>query len=470
MKSHFSRLKLTVQTPLKLKDLTYKFIVINNATKKKTIFEGNFDDQGLTDWTQIYNLNTTLFYEVYLRGEILQKIAVQAYPNKKTHSTFTIKMTIEIAEKVKQNIKEIYLNDGEVAWYLIKKTETMLDWSKRVFKKPLNASDWDILRANNPHISNIAPIRLLTPGMVVILSNSTSAKELQKYKNDAQKAQTNIELMKKDKNFDAGFFAQNYEFFYDALSDSRTEITYKNIFENNDHPLVQKFENPSNDSGIAWGAIAKGGIDATLAFHEGTTTRMNKIHGQLALKMAEERAKGSGLANPKNFKAFRRKYSDLYKQLDHEYSKGIFKWDQSIKTNNMRRMISQSSLARGTTYKGGMKEYVEKMAELGRMSKVIKGGGYLFLAIDVYNAGDAIANAKPEEKTKTTVVEVSKIAGGIAGGAAGAFIVLTVATGGTSLVVLGLVAALSAGLGWYGGEKGGEIGEAVYNQLENIKK
>lgn len=41
----YSRLKLTVQEPLKLKDLTYKFVVTNNHTKKKTIFEGRFDEQ-----------------------------------------------------------------------------------------------------------------------------------------------------------------------------------------------------------------------------------------------------------------------------------------------------------------------------------------------------------------------------------------------------------------------------------------
>jgi hypothetical protein len=32
------------------------------------------------------------------------------------------------------------------------------------------------------------------------------------------------------------------------------------------------------------------------------------------------------------------------------------------------------------------------------MSKAVKGGGYLFLALDVYNASNTIANAKPEEK------------------------------------------------------------------------
>ena len=466
----YSRLKLTVQEPLKLKDLTYKFVVTNNHTKNKTIFEGRFDEQGLTGWTEIYNSNTTLIYEVYLRGEILQKIAAKAYPNQETHSTYTIKITSEITKNVKENIKEIYLNDGEVAWYLIKKTETMLDWSKRVFKKPLIASDWDTLRANNPHIANMAAIVLLNPGQVIILSNSTTAKELTQYKKDAQEAQNNLEQMKKDKDFDATFFAQNYEFFYDAFNDSRTEITQQDIFKNNDHPLVQKFENTSNDSGVAWGAIAKGGIDGALSFSDGVAQRMNKIHGELALKMAEERAKGSSLANPKNFKAFRQKYAYLYEELNRESAKRIFKWDQSIQTNNMRRMINQSSLARGTTYKGGMREYVKKMSELGKMSKAVKGGGYLFLALDVYNASNTIANAKPEEKTRTTVVETSKIVGSMGGAALGGFIVITVASGGTSLIVLGVAAGASALLGWAGGEVFGMGAEVGYDYLNERKK
>ena len=463
---HYSRLKLTVQAPLKLKDLTCKFVVINNNTKKKIEFEERFNEQGLTGWTEIYNLNTSLIYEVYLRGEILQKISVKLYKDKKTHSVFTIKVTAKMTKNVKENIKEIYLNDGEVAWYLIKKTETMLDWAKRVFKKSLIASDWDILRANNPHISNMAPIRLLTPGMVVVLSNSTTAKELPQYKKDAQEAQKNLEQMKKDKDFDAEFFAQNYEFFYDALNDSRTEITNTNIFINNDHPLVQKFDNTQNDSGVAWGAIAKGGIDGVLSFTDGATQRMHRIHGELALKMAEEKAKGSSLANPKNFKAFRKKYAHLYDELNRESAKKLFKWDQSIKTNNMRRMIGQSSLARGVTYKGGMKEYVKKMTELGKMSKSIKGGGYLFLALDIYNAGDAIVNAKPEEKARTTVVESSKIAGGLAGAAFGSFVVITIASGGTSLIVLGVVAGASALLGWSVGEVAGWGSGKAYDIIE----
>lgn len=99
-----------------------------------------------------------------------------------------------------------------MAWYLIKKTETMQAWAKRVFKKPLIASDWDTLKANNPHISNMASIRLLTPGMVVVLSNSTTAKELPQYKKDAQEAQK-LRANEKDKDFDAEFLLKIMSFF-----------------------------------------------------------------------------------------------------------------------------------------------------------------------------------------------------------------------------------------------------------------
>ena len=103
---HYSRLKLTVQAPLKLKDLTCKFVVINNNTKKKIEFEERFNEQGLTGWTEIYNLNTSLIYEVYLRGEILQKISVKPYKDKKTQSDYTIKVTAEMTKNVKENITE----------------------------------------------------------------------------------------------------------------------------------------------------------------------------------------------------------------------------------------------------------------------------------------------------------------------------------------------------------------------------
>ncbi len=53
----------------------------------------------------------------------------------------------------------------------------------------------------------------------------------------------------------------------------------------------------------------------------------------------------------------------------------------------------------------------------------------------------------------------------------GTLIVLTVASGGTSLIVLGLAAAaLSAFMGYQFSETGGEIGGAIYDEIEKNKK
>ena len=78
----------------------------------------------------------------------------------------------------------------------------------------------------------------------------------------------------------------------------------------------------------------------------------------------------------------------------------------------MRRMINQSALARGTTYKGGMLEYTKQMSKIGKMEKSVKVGGYLLLPLEAYFAYDAVQNAAPKEKTRTAVVEGSKFAGG----------------------------------------------------------
>lgn len=449
MSAYFSRLKLNVQAPLKLKDLTYKFVVTTNSNQKKIIFDGRFNEQGLTNWTQINNLNTTLIYEIYLRGELLQKVSVKAYPDRKTHSIYTIKTTTEITKKVKENIKEIYLNDGEVAWYLIKRKETMLDWSKRVFKKPLTSSDWDMLKANNPHLANIAPITILRPGQVVILSNSTAAKELPKYKKDAQQAQKNLERMIKDKDFDAQFFAQNYEFFYDSLKDHRTKVTTKNIFGDND-PLTVKFESDSKEGFLE----AKMVPDAALVLGEGAMGKIYQKHGELAKRWAEERSRNLLFSQ----QDFEHRNSKLYNEL--RSVRGILRWDQSISTNNMRNIISQSAMARDGNYRGGIKAYIEQMSEIGKMSKVLKAGGYLSLAVDVVNSGVEVANAKPADKTRTAVVETTKIVSGIGAGAITSILIIGLASGGTGLVVIGIAAIVAPmagkvigdGMGWGAGK------------------
>ena len=454
---HYSRLKLTVQAPLKLKDLTYKFVVINNSTKKKTSFDGRFDEQGLTGWTEIYNVNTSLIYEVYLRDEILQKISVKPYPNKKTHSIFTIKVTSEITKNVKENIKEIYLNDDEIAWYMIKKTETMHDWAKRVFKKPLIASDWDTLKANNPHISNMAPIKLLTPGQVIILSNSTTAKKLAQYKKDAQEAQQNLEQMKQDKKFDAEFFAQNYEFFDSAL---RNE-DYVGI----SHTPIESVDG----TGTMVATTAKNTVDGALLFVEETKNKTLGSYSQIVKNYALEHQKKTRLANPKHFSKFEAANASLFKDFDNNISKKMFKWDTGIQTTNLRRNLQSTAFVRGAHYQGGLPAYLKNMDEVGRVTTVLKQGGNFMVGVGIAEAGINIYQATEtgdnKQIRKAVIVEPLKLGGSIYGGAKGAalgataaVLVIGVGTGGIGLIVIG-ACAIAGGIG--GGIVGSEIGEII---------
>lgn len=465
MTTQYSRLQFKVHEPLKIKDLAFKFILKNSATKKIVFTnEGTFDENGFTKWIEIFQPNRSLIYEIIYRGEVIQRVSAKAYANKENWSFFDFKTTNELTKKVKENIKEIHLNDGEVAWYLIKKTETVLSWSNRVFKKPLTHSDWDILQANNPHLSSLVSVGVLQPGWVIILSNSTTAKELVEYKKHAKEAKSKLDQMAKEKDFDAQFFAQNYEFLYDALHNKNTKTVKKDIFEN-DHPLTIKFNKDKKEDGFFEQKMIP---DAALLMIEAQVTRIYRLHGELIQNYTDANIKGTPNASVK-FSAFRNENAKIYQELNQESVKKFLRWDQGIKTSNMRKMLNQSVLARGNNYKGGPKEYAKTMWETGKASKFLKRIGYLSIAFDVIDSSVAVYEAAPEDKARTAVVETVKAGTGIISGVYASALIIGLATGGTGLVVLGIVAitapmagkALSEITSWGTGK--------IYDSIENNK-
>lgn len=78
----------------------------------------------------------------------------------------------------------------------------------------------------------------------------------------------------------------------------------------------------------------------------------------------------------------------------------------------------------------------------------------------MYDARKAVNQAPQGEKMRTAVVETTKIGTGLGVGAVAGWVVFTLATGGTGLVVLGAVAVTGAvvawgaseGMGWVAGE------------------
>ena len=451
------KLELKVDSPLKLKDLKYKFIVKNNQTKKISFSEiGNFDDKGFTKLYEIYNLNTSLIYEIYLRGEVIQTISVKAYPNKNNWSLFKIKLTKGLTKKATENIQDVYIKDDEAAWYLVKNKQTVLELTGKLFKAPLTPSDWEILQKNNPHLGGLPSMKYLNPGQVIVLSNVTSGKRLDKYKKQAQEAQKKLDELTKDPKFDAEFFAEYYEFFFDALHDPYSGLTK---LAEEDMDFTEKYADNINGSAI------KSTLDGAFNLADSSKEKVLKNYGAILEELNKERAKNSRLANPKKFAEFKRANAKLFQDFDNAFSRRIFHFDTGIQTPNLRRHLHQTAFVRGQNYKGGLDGYLKNINDAGKISKSVKAGGWIFLGMDAVEAGLTIHKAYKtgdnDELRKASIVEPLKIAGSAGGASLGGYaagavvgLVIGVGTGGLGLVVIGLAVAV-------GGYAGGEIGKAI---------
>ncbi len=66
------------------------------------------------------------------------------------------------------------------------------------------------------------------------------------------------------------------------------------------------------------------------------------------------------------------------------------------------------------------------------------------IAADVVSSSVTVYEAAPEDKARTTVVETAKVSAGIGVGAIVGYLIIGLATGGTGLIVIGIVAASGA--------------------------
>lgn len=472
---HHSRLKLNVQAPLKLKDLTYKFVVHNKSTNKQTIFEGRFDEQGFTQWYEIHNINTVLIYEVYIRGEPLQKISAKAYSTKSNWSAFSIKTTSAITKKTTENIKEIYLNDGKVGWYLVKQKETMMDWSKRVFKRPLTCSDWDVLRSNNAHIENIAPIKILIPGQILILSNSTTAKDLADYRVKASQAESKLKSLLKDSSFDPLYFANTYDQLQEIKKQSDLVGFVKEPITPDFHELFA--ENLKKDPFVF---AAKEGVDSAVNLIGHANKEAASSYTALLKYMDYEKSIKSKISTRRHFAGFERQYASDIKRMNQAAGQKFFSWNHGINYKNDRDAIRRTVFVRAKN-NSSIDEYIKNMDETSKVSKGLKYGGRLVFAWDIISSGQSVADVyktgDSEATRKEIIKQTGKIEGGLIGGVLGAkagaavgAIVIGVAGGTVGLpvlVVLGVAGVVfTLGGGYLGGVTGATIAEYSYERLK----
>nr|WP_317200937.1 hypothetical protein [uncultured Psychrobacter sp.] len=119
------------------------------------------------------------------------------------------------------NSKNVRVDTTEVAWYLVKKKETVDSFLKRALLHTPTQMDKGIFLANNTHLIG-TPYLELQPGDIVVLSNTTNpnSTELTKMKIYAKTAKSKIEELKKTRGFDPELFAYLSDMTTSALSDA----------------------------------------------------------------------------------------------------------------------------------------------------------------------------------------------------------------------------------------------------------
>ena len=479
--------QLKIVLPLRsqeVKGFTYKLTVVDHNTtpSSEQVLSGTFDAKGMSARHALERHDVELFYEVSVQGQFIKKISCKAYPSdSKQHSVYRFKATKDSTRPEPNHLKEVVLDGNEVAWYLVKKTETMGALMDRIYQQEPGAAEWKVLKENNPHLGTVSAIKNLLPGQVVVLANTSKVTpKLQQYRVLAKQAEDKRRgLHERYNDFDAEFFAQHYEFFYDAMDPEAGNQAWLS------HKQIPTFEGTTTTAdagqGLSYGAIAKGTIDGAMQFVDTSNKQVMQAYAEITKAMAAEKKAGSRLANPKNFNEFKAKYAGHYSRLDNALGQNLFRWDTGTKTNNMRRVIQRDAFVRGASYKGGLEAYAKNLSETGRVARTMKAGGNLLVAYDAFGAGktiyDAAQSGDMDKLHKTVAVEPLKLAGSVVGGrvggAGGVFVgglivAATVGTGGLAAIVIVGVCAVGGGLAL--GAAGGEFGEWIGNQVYSKTK
>ncbi|WP_435950811.1 hypothetical protein [Psychrobacter sp. DM8] len=423
---------------------TKTYVLPDNATKARYIIRATTKDKDGDDIVATVN------------AEVFKKMK----SNNTNGTQFELKTTPAQAKKSPNTIKEVLLDTTEVAWYLVKRQESVKDFLKRIYIYTPTSKEENIFRANNSHLTG-TPILTLLPGDVVVLSNTSNSsnKELAKIKKEARAAKIEFEKVKKDYKFNAESFAYNA----DALQGMLMQADYVALTKD----PVKSLDKPSGNINLA--AVAAGTSQGIVTFYEHSNELVQKNYAKIYKALEYEKSKGSKLANPKNFKLFRKKYAKLFKNYDHAFSQEFFKYETGIQTNNLRKQIDKNVFARPHNYKGGIPAYTDNLRNMGKISRFTYLGGNVLIGVGAaqayMNIEDARKTGDSDHITKTAITETLKFGGSIGGGyygsVAGAAILAVafgVTTGGLGFVVLGAGAVIG---GTVGGLAGGEIGDEI---------
>ncbi|WP_288998687.1 hypothetical protein [uncultured Psychrobacter sp.] len=226
MTTKYTRLQLKVSDKVDISLIRYDVTVVyeslsSKPTSKKPHPLGTdqtFDEKGYSKAHPLSNrkVKEIMYYIKDVKGDLIKKVTAKALTKKGLASGYKLKTTKASVMKDPKNNKIVGVDKTEVAWYLVKKQESVESFLTRIYIKPYRKDVEEVIfRANNPHLKG-DPVLNLYPGDIVVLSNTSNDDnvELAKMKKEAKAAMTKFAEVKKEFGFNAESFAYNADVSY----------------------------------------------------------------------------------------------------------------------------------------------------------------------------------------------------------------------------------------------------------------
>lgn len=395
-----------------------------------------------------------------------------------------------------KKIQKVYIKEGvEVGWKLIKKEQTFDELLREIYKKVPNHTERDIFRHANAHLSDLQDLNLskkIKPGQIVLITNKKASPELTEYKKLALEAERIFQFLCTQNGFDPKFFANNFELLMDYIALAQqvqvARVEYLKTVEGHkesycgDVALNQKVE--SANAAAIYSDQTKNKMDdhKLQRLNQDLLARLNNDIAALQRAYRTEAQGKTKLSNPKHDADFKRKNYHLYQRIEQTISGNFVKLQNNKEfAKTLKNIVRDTSGVKAPDFMGGLKLNVKMMETIGRATISLKLGMKLVLYFYIAESAVKVYGASQTGDTAYTVkvatVETVNIGGSMLLGSLGAAVgaewgaiagakiglILAPATGGTSIVLGGVVGAgigavlLGVGAGFAGSYGGTTI-------------
>jgi len=485
---------LEIPAHIKLERYRYRLTVKTPETKKS--FDSGkkpFDKYKKTIQVNIAYDTAVTIVEIYLDDKLNKTIALKHFDKSESKiSTFSLKSTTAQNSSTEKHIVQVNVEQGaDVGWLLVKKEQTFDSLLRWVYKQVPTHSQLDIFRHANAHLSDLQDLNLnkkVKPGQIILITNKKSSPKLNEYKKLALEAEKTYQILCKDKNFDAIFYAENFELIQSYLTFAREAMVAKLEYsktvaghkEGYCEPItLNRKAETLNGIGI-FSEKTKDSFDANNIktvkenMLNQLTKEVNDLQKKYKLDVLDKNKGRSNSVLDKKFKVMNVKSYEKIANLTRKNF--IMNHDNKNFSKILNNIVKDNINLRDHKFMGGLKMHSNSIMDVGRSTIALKTGQNIVLSLYVaesltkvygaYQTGDS------DYTLKVTVNESLKISGGFIGGyygataggavggvIAGGLVTLgTIASGGTLAIAIVGIGAITGGVaGGFWGTIGGDM-------------